>query len=155
MKMFRKRFIPDEIVDVSSDEVLERTGNRIVTKWLPIHPRNDIACGMSFVYFKDGYKISKFYDYDGKLLYYYCDIIDYEYDEKEDAYTFIDLLVDIKFYPTGQVEYLDFDELQKAYDENMIDGKMLLKAISTLNNLAEKIYNGSFEKLCEYSSGDY
>ena len=83
-------------------------------------------------------------------MYYYCDIIDYSYDEKEDSFTFIDLLVDIKFYPSGQVEYLDFDELQKAYDEKMIDGKMLLKAVSTLNIVAEKIYNGSFEELCNY-----
>ena len=149
MKMFRKRFIPDEIIDISNDEVLERTDKRIVTKWLPIHPRNDVFCGKSYVYYKDGYKISKFYDKDGKLLYYYCDIIDYSYDEKEDSFTFIDLLVDIKFYPSGQVEYLDFDELQKAYDEKMIDGKMLLKAVSSLNELAKKILDGSFEQLCK------
>jgi len=148
MKMFRKRFIPDETVDISKDEVLERNDKRIVTRWLPIHPRNDVFCGMSFVYYKDGYKISKFYDKDGKLLYYYVDIIDYQYDEAQDAFTFIDLLVDIKFYPTGRVEYLDFDELQEAYDKKMIDGKMLLKAISTLNTIAEKIYNGDFEELC-------
>ena len=150
MKMFRKRFIPNETIDISKDEVLERNDERIVTRWLPIHPRDDVYCGMSFVYYKEGYKISKFYDKEGKLLYYYCDIIDYDYDEKDDAYTFIDLLVDVKFYPTGKVEYLDFDELQRAYDEKMIDGKMLLKAISTLNKVAEKIYNGSFESLCTY-----
>ncbi len=148
MKLFRKRFIPNETIDISSDEVLKRTDDLIVTKWLPIHPRGDIFSGMSWTYFKDGYKISKFYDQDGNLLYYYCDIIDYSYDEKEDSYTFIDLLVDIKYYPDGKIEFLDFDELQEAYSSNMIDGKLLLKAISNLNKLANIIYDGEFEKLC-------
>ena len=149
MKMFRKRFIPNEIIDISSDEVIKREDSLIVTKWLPIHPRNDIASGMSYVYFKDGFKISKFYDSNGKFLYYYCDIIDYSYDEKDDAYTFIDLLVDIKYYNDGHIEFMDFDELQQAYDEGLIDSRLLLKAINTVNRLAQKIYDGELEKLTQ------
>ena len=148
MKLYRKRFIPDEIIDISKDEVLKATDDLIITKWLPIHPRGDIFSGMSWAYFKDGYKISKFFDKDGNLLYYYCDIIDYDYDKEKNSYTFIDLLVDIKYYPDGKIEFLDFDELQKAFDEKMIDGRMLLKAISTLNKVADMIYDGEFEKLC-------
>ena len=148
MKLFRKRFIPNEIVDISSDEIVKITDSLIVTKWLPIHPRGDIFGGMSWTYFKDGYKISKFFDQDGNLLYYYCDIIDYDYDKEKNSYTFIDLLVDIKYYPDGKVEFLDFDELQKAFDENLIDANQFLKAIRTLNDLADKIYNGTFIELC-------
>ncbi len=144
MKMFRKRFIPNEIIDISGDEVIKRTDDLIVTKWLPIHPRKDITSGMSFVYFKEGYKISLFYDKDKNLLYYYCDIIDYSYDEKEDSYTFIDLLVDIKYYPDGKIEFLDFDELQESYDTGLIDNAMLLKAMNNLNKLVRKIEDKSF-----------
>ncbi|MBR3280485.1 MAG: hypothetical protein IKI57_01385 [Clostridia bacterium] len=42
MKLFRKRFIPNEIIDISKDEVIYRDENLIITKWLPIHPRDDI-----------------------------------------------------------------------------------------------------------------
>lgn len=151
MKMFRKRFIPNETIDISNDEVIHKSDNLIITKWLPIHPRNDIGSGTSYVYFKDGFKISKFYDKDGNFLYYYCDIIDYAYNKEEDTYTFIDLLVDIKYYGNGKIEFLDFDELQQAYNEGLIDSKRLLKAINTVNKLAQKIFDGSFEELTNIS----
>ncbi|MBR3280486.1 MAG: DUF402 domain-containing protein [Clostridia bacterium] len=107
---------------------------------------------MSWTYFNDGYKISKFFNKDGNLLYYYCDIIDYEYDANDDSYIFIDLLVDIKYYPNGKIEFLDFDELQKAYDEKLIDGKMLLKAISNLNKLTVIIEERKIDELCTYDT---
>ncbi len=143
MKMYRKRFIPNEIVDISSDEVIRRTKDIIATKWLPIHPRNDVASGESIVYLNEGYKISKFYDKEGKLLYYYCDIIDCSYDQEKDAYTFIDLLVDVKYYPDGKIEYLDFDELQEAYESGLINSSQLLKALNNLNRLVFKIKDGT------------
>ena len=148
MKLLRKRFIPNETIDISKDEIVNRKDGLIVTKWLPIHPRGDIASGMSWTYYKEGYKISKFFDNDGNFLYYYCDIIDYSYNENEDCLTLIDLLVDIKYYPDGKLEFLDFDELQEAYNESLIDGKLFLKAISNLNKLTDIIQNGDFEKLC-------
>ena len=148
MKLFRKRFIPDEIIDISKDEIVKSNDELIITKWLPIHPRGDIASGMSWTYFKDGYKISKFYDEAGNFLYYYCDIIDYDYDSQEDKYTFIDLLVDIKYYPNGKIEFLDFDELQKAYDDGLIDGGLLIKAVSNLNKLATIIQERRIDELC-------
>lgn len=43
MRMLRKRFIPNEVIDISSDEILRRDDNLLVTKWLPIHPRGDVA----------------------------------------------------------------------------------------------------------------
>ena len=43
----RKRFIPEEEVDISGDEVLYDDGALIVTRWLPIRARNDIGWGFS------------------------------------------------------------------------------------------------------------
>ena len=90
MKIYRKRFIPDEIVDISSDEVIKRTEDLIVTKWLPIKPREDIGSGVSYTFFKDGYKISEIYNKNGDFIYWYCDIIDYTYEKEQDEYIFID-----------------------------------------------------------------
>lgn len=103
---------------------------------------------MSWTYFKDGFKISKFFGPDGEFLYYYCDIIDYTYDENEDTYIFIDLLVDVKFYPGNKIEFLDFDELQEAYNNGMISDDYLIKAISTVTKVAQIIKNGEIEKYC-------
>jgi predicted RNA-binding protein associated with RNAse of E/G family len=146
--MYRKRFIPMETIDISKDEVVLRTSSLIVTKWLPIHKREDIASGMSWTYLEDGYKISKFFDKDGNLLYYYCDIIDVDYNEEEDVFTFVDLLVDVKVFPDGKLEFLDFDELQVAFNKKLIDSNQLLMAINHLNKLVQKINERGIEALC-------
>lgn len=147
MKMYRKRFIPNEIIDISGDEVIKKKDGLIVTKWLPIHPRGDIGSGMSYVYYKEGYKISKFYDQSGSFLFYYCDIIDYKYNAETDEWTFIDLLVDVKYYNDGKIEILDFDELNDAFNQELISSAELLKACTNLNKLLGLIINNKFDKL--------
>ena len=56
MKLFRKRYIPNEIVDISGDEILSIDTDLIITKWKPIHPRDDIGSGLSFTFLNDGIK---------------------------------------------------------------------------------------------------
>lgn len=150
MKMFRKRFIPDEIVDISSDEVIERNENIIVTRWLPIKPRRDIGGGISYIFLKRGYKISKIFDMNGQFIYWYCDIIDHIYDDKKDEYVFIDLLADVKVYPDGKTEVLDLDELKEVFDKKIITKAQMLKAIKSVNTLMEMVQNGMFPpEICD------
>ena len=150
MKMYRKRFIPDEIVDISSDEVLERNGNIVVTRWKPIKPRNDIGGGISYTFLRRGYKISKIFNTKGDFIYWYCDVLEYTYDKEKDEYIFIDLLADVKVYPDGKVEVLDFAELTEAYRNKLISGKQLLDAMKSVNMLIEMIQNESFPpEICE------
>ncbi|MBO5142563.1 MAG: DUF402 domain-containing protein [Clostridia bacterium] len=150
MKMFRKRYIPEEIVDISSDEVLEKNENLIVTRWKPIKPRADIGGGISYTFYKKGYKISKIFDNEGKFIYWYCDIIEYTYDKEKDEYIFIDLLVDLKIYPDGKMEVLDFPELSEAFKSNMITGEQLIHAIKSINVLIEMVQNNYFPpEICD------
>ena len=144
MKLLRKRYIPDEIIDISGDEVIYQDNELIVTKWLPINKRNDIGSGISYSYIKEGYKISEFFDLDGKFLYWYCDIINYLYDKTEDCHTFIDLLVDLKIYEDGKYEILDMDELVEAYDEKLIEMEDVIGALKKLNKLLKLVKNGEF-----------
>ena len=148
MKIYRKRYIPDEIIDISGDIVVARNDSLIVTKWLPINKREDIASGMSWTYLDEGYKVSKFFDSKGELLYFYCDIIQVEYKKASDTFVLVDLLVDLKVYPDGRMEFLDFDELQHAFDQKLITGEQLLMAISRLNKLVQKIKAEGIESLC-------
>lgn len=144
MKILRKRYIPNEIIDISKDEVVYQDDELIVTKWLPINKRNDIGSGISYTYIKEGYKISKFFDNEGKFLYWYCDIINYEYNPEEDCHTFIDLLVDLKVYEDGKYEILDMDELVEAYEQNLITFEDVLSALKKLNKLLEMVKNNNF-----------
>lgn len=92
-KMWRKRYIPYEIINISQDEVLYRDDRLIVTRWETIHPRADFQKGISFIFLDEGIKISKLYKENGEFFKYYCDIIDVVYNSEEDEYVFIDLLL--------------------------------------------------------------
>ena len=117
MKIFRRRFIPNEIIDISGDEVVFRDDKKLITRWLPIKPRPDIGSGMSCIYFDKGIKISKIFDKSGNFKHWYCDIIKHEYIKKKDKYIVTDLLVDVVVYPDGHYEVLDLEELDEALKE--------------------------------------
>ena len=146
MKIFRKRFIPDEIVDISDDEILHMDDNLIITKWLPINPRGDIGSGLSYSFIKEGFKVSKFFDNDGNFLYWYCDIIDYKYNSLKDEHLFIDLLVDVKADSDWNYEVLDLDELATAYKSGLITINIMCDALERLNSLLVKIKSGEIQK---------
>lgn len=147
MKIYRKRYIPNEIVDISGDEVIYRNEEKLITSWTPIKPRGDIGKGMSCVYFNEGWKISKFYNLDGSFKFWYCDIIDYEYDKSEDTYIIKDLLVDVIVHEDGTYEILDEEELDQALQEGLITEEIKAEAIFKLNKLLEKIKSQKFHEL--------
>ncbi len=85
----------------------------------------------------------------GKLLYWYCDIIDYE--KGPDKITIIDLLADVKVYADGSLEVLDLDELEEALKSNLITSKMYLDSIKKLNRLIRMINDkNGIENLVDY-----
>ena len=147
MKIFRKRYIPDEIVDISADEVVLKTDDLIVTKWLPIKPRKDISKGISYTMLNKGWKISKFFDKNDEFMYWYCDIIEYTFDGEN--YILIDLLVDLKVYPDGTYEILDLEELDEALQNGIITLNQKEDALNKLNALLEIVKNGEFPPVKE------
>lgn len=143
-KILRRRYIPFELVDISSDKLLFRNEELIATEWKAIRPREDIAGGVSWTFLKEGYKIGKFLDSSGRFLYWYCDIIEVEYDEALDQYTLLDLLLDIKVMPGGEVRVLDADELSEALEQKLITTQQACKALKKLDILLKMIYSGNF-----------
>lgn len=133
MRILRRRYIPDEVVDISNDLIVFSDQDLIVTKWEPIKKRDDIGRGVSFTFLKEGYKISKIYDKNDNLRFYYCDIINTE--EIEDGYQFNDLLVDLKIYPDKTIEVLDLDELDEALDAGLITQTIKEEALEKLERL--------------------
>ncbi len=142
--VLRRRYIPSEVVDISGDELLYRSETLLVTKWISIRPRPDFHGGISFTFLDKGYKLGRFYDGYGRFLYWYCDIIEVNYNEVHDTYTINDLLLDIKIMPDGEIRLLDTDELAEAIEGKLITDEQTCKALRTLDNLLKLIYSKNF-----------
>jgi protein associated with RNAse G/E len=142
-KIFRIRYIPSEVVDISNDHILHLDSEIMVTEWLPIKPRKDFHHGMSCLYIHEGYKVSLFMDESDAALYWYCDIIDVVYDLEEDTFKLYDLLADVRIKPDGAMEVIDLDELADAVEMKLITENQLVKALRVLDTLLKKKQDGS------------
>ena len=138
--LYRKRFIPDECLELKDDIIMECNDKQIVTKWNTIHARCDLARGYSCYYLDRCYKISKFLRSDGSLLCWYCDIITYEYNPDKNSLLVIDLLADVKIYPDGRQRVVDLDELSEAFEKRLIDETLLKTSLLSLNKLLNDLY---------------
>ncbi len=148
VKLYRRRYIPDEIVYLKDDIILKKDDDIIVTKWNVLKPRTDFTHGVSCYYIKEGFKISRFIDSKDKPLYWYCDIIDTEI--KNDTYIFNDLLIDIKVYDNGFVKVMDLDEVGRSIRNNVPEREMLALAAERADRLLNIIYEGRFDEYTKY-----
>ena len=146
LKIYRKRLIPSECIWLKNDIVLLCNEEFIVTKWKTLRPRKDFSHGFSVYCLKEGIKVSKFYKPDETLLYWYCDVVDYEIDVENNTCTTTDLLVDVLVYPDGSSRILDLDELADAHEQGLIDNKTLYEALKRGDKLVSDIYAGKFNK---------
>ena len=140
IRLYRKRIIPEECVFLKDDVILYRDKEVIVT----------LHHGYSCYFLERGFKVSKFYDHDNRLISWYCDIISHTYDEAEDTYVFTDLLADVIVYPDGFVRVVDLDELADAFRDGLIDSEQLQTALRHLDKLLSLIYKGAFPRLQKY-----
>lgn len=150
LKLYRKRVIPDECLLLEDDIILYSDQEVIITKWNTIRPKKTLHHGFSCYFIERGYKVSKFYDHDGNLISWYCDIIDHSYNASENSYTFKDLLIDIIVYPDGSVRVVDLDELADASRDGLITDAEMQLALRRANKLLALIYKGAFGKLQKY-----
>ena len=149
-RLFRRRFIPDENIELKDDMILALQPNLIITSWNVLKPRRDISRGVSAYFIDKGIKVSKVFDNAGQMVYWYCDIIETHYDEKENIYTFNDLLIDVIVYPDGQVEVLDMDEFADAMEQGILSVGTIAHAMRATDDLLHTIYAGEFEKYTHY-----
>lgn len=146
--IYRKRLIPDECVLLKDDVILERTEDVIVTKWNTLKPKRELHHGYSCYFFKEGFKVSKFYKADNSLMYWYCDIVDYDYTEESNTLIVTDLLADVVIYPDGYTtKVLDLDELALAAERKLCEPEKITLALRTLDKLLNIIYDDKFDAL--------
>lgn len=145
--LYRRRIIPDECIQLKDDVILECNEDRIVTSWNAIRPKKDLHHGYSCYFLKEGFKVSKFYYEDGRLLYWYCDIVDYDFIASDNKLIVTDLLADVIIYPDGFVKVVDLDELVTALNSRSISLDTLKSSLNKLDKLLNLIYARKFDTL--------
>lgn len=148
--LYRKRIMPDECVLLKDDIIISFNEDILLTKWNAIRPKKDLHHGYSCYFLKEGIKLSKFYRKDGTLMYWYFDIVEYDYHEGNNTLTTLDLLADVIVYPDGFVKVLDLDELAEALGKGTLSEELLKKCLFRLNKLLENIYSGHFPAYQKY-----
>ena len=147
LKIYRKRFIPPECILLKDDSIVSCNEDTIITKWNTLKPKAVFQYGASCYFLKKGYKVSKYYQADGTLVYWYCDIVDYEYDEKKHALTVTDLLADVIIYPDGRLKVVDLDELAEALDRKIMTEEQISRSLRVVNDLLSMVYRDKFDQL--------
>lgn len=150
VRLFRRRFLPDEITELKDDRILSISERVIITKWDVLKPRPDISTGISAYFIDLGVKVSKVYDANHQLVYWYCDIIQTEYNKEDNAYTFNDLLIDVLILPDGRVHVVDIDEFADIMEDNILNKAVGLQALRQTQSLLDRIYSGKFTELSDY-----
>ena len=145
IKLYRRRFIPNELKLLTDDKILHIDDNLIITSWTTLKPRSDFASGISAYYRKEGFKISRHYGADGTFTRWYCDIVTESQSGNE--ITFSDLLIDVVIFPDGTVRVVDLDEAADALEQKLITSDMLMQALRSTNKLLSYIHQGKFSDL--------
>lgn len=149
IKLYRRRYIPDEKIFLKDDVIVSADEDRIVTKWQVLTKRHDFSHGSSCYFLKEGWKISRFLDDDNNLVYWYCDIIEPEIEGN--TITMNDLLIDVIIYPDDRVHVVDVDEVSTAIRESIIPVELVAKALDRLDALLKVIYGGKFDLYSVYA----
>lgn len=145
-KLYRKRYIPNEKLLLKDDIIVTIDTDKVITKWNVLSPVHPFTHGVSCYFINEGFKVSKFLDDHNELVYWYCDIIETEYDEKENSYTFSDLLIDVIIEKNGFVKVVDLDEIAQALDKGLFNDDLIKKAVTRADKLLGLIYSGKFDR---------
>lgn len=146
LKIYRKRLIPAECILLKDDVIVKADDNVIITKWNTLKPKANFSHGCSCYFLKEGIKVSKFYREDNSLLYWYCDIVDYEYKPDENTLIVTDLLADVIVYPDGRTKVMDLDELADALDRGLLTPSLMSACLRRLHSLLTLIDRDKFDR---------
>jgi len=150
LKLYRRRFIPNETIELKNDQIIRADDSIIVTKWKTINPKPDFSHGLSVYVLDCGWKISRFLNDSGQCVYTYCDIIDAVYKKEENSILVTDLLVDIIVYNDGFVKVADLGEVAEALEAGIIDAALAAKALRRADGLLTVIQEGRLPEFTGY-----
>ena len=150
LKLYRRRYKPNETIELKNDLVVRADDSIIITKWKTIKPRNDFSQGISCYFLEHGWKISKFMDDFNNCVCTYCDIIDSIYNKEENSILVNDLLVDVIVYNDGLIKVVDLGDVSDALLQGLIDKETAAKALKRTDELLDVIYGGRLSELTSF-----
>lgn len=145
-KIYRRRIIPEELILLKDDIIVLQDDETVVTRWNTLNPKTEFSHGSSCFFLTEGIKVSKIYRSDGSLLRWYCDIVDYSFDEAEGSMTYTDLLADVIVSPDGGIKVVDLDELAEAMEHDWITKEQATFCLRKLNRLLSFLYRDKFDR---------
>ena len=143
--IYRRRYIPDEVVSLKGDTIYYISDELILTSWKALKKRPDIAGGLSAYFPKLGVKVSKKLSEDGKLVYWYNDICEVVFDGKN--ITMNDMLLDLLVYPDGNIRLVDSDEFAEAMEKDIITKEQSIRTMKSLSKLLDMVYSDRYDEL--------
>ena len=90
----------------------------------------------------------RFYSHSHDFMYWYCDIIETNYEKDSDTYVFTDLLADVIVKPDGNTRVVDLDELADAFERGLLSSQRMSCALRQLDDLLQAIYRDPYESDC-------
>ncbi len=148
-KLYRRRYYPQECICLKDDRILFHGDHILVTAWTSLRPRKDLSAGISAYFPEEGFKISKFLDSSGKLLFWYCDIISTS-PHPDGGVVFTDLLVDVIVHRDGSVRVMDLGEAGDILAKGIITPEEISDCLRKTDHLLHIIYSGNFPKLTAF-----
>lgn len=146
-ELYRRRLLPEQLLPLKDDVILHCDDEILVTKWKTLNPKPQFSHGTSCYFLRKGVKVSKFYMVSGELLYWYCDIVDYVYEEASNKLTVVDLLADVIVHPDGNYQVVDLDEMGEAFETGVLPANLLKDGLFRLDGLLKNIYSGQFKEM--------
>lgn len=145
LKLYRRRYIPDELVFLKDDKFTMLTERYLRTEWKTIRPKAEYAGGRSVFCFDKGWKISRMIGKNGETKYWYCDICEFEFNEQENTIVYNDLLFDVVVDLDGRIRVVDCNEAAQALSEGLISDKQMIFALNSLDEILNMLQYGNFD----------
>lgn len=146
LSIYRKRLIPEECILLKDDIILEVSEKLLITKWHTLKPKKELHHGISCYCLTEGFKISKFFRADHSVICWYCDIIDFQYDEASNVLVATDLLADVIIYSDKRVQVVDIDEMALALEKKLCSQATIIQGLKTLDKLLSLAYKNGLEE---------
>lgn len=143
-KRFKRRLMPEEVIDITSDTLHFMDSKLLITSWSSQDMDTEADFNYSWAYLDDGFQIHRKMDKDGNFLYWYIDILAIEYSEQQHAYTLTDLIVDVVVHPDGYVDVIDLDEMAEAMEQGFISQEQVVLALRHLDTVLRLNYAKKF-----------
>ncbi len=147
-RIFRKRYFPEELIELKKDRQLFVGEHMLITSWKTLKPRKDLASGVSLYLPEEGWKISRMYGVDGSFLEWYCDLIEAE-PHPDGGTVFVDLLIDVVRYPNGTVQVLDLGEAGEMMEQGVVPANRIAVALRNTEPLLNLIQGPEFAKVAK------